>query len=214
MTASVPWEIKDAAERLDGVSDAALVSALGAALDQVHSLRGVFAYAALELQRALAYKGFSTYRRPFGEAQVDLLIRAASGDAHGVISDRQPNRVELAPRREGIDLPSRFAVPVLTVIGEESDPGLRLAVAYAYREAFELRQLATYEAGVALAHHIPSGPKGVRTILVGIYSMLLAVARDPAASVIGSPDYPGALSKVGASPVLTRSSYEKERGIV
>lgn len=211
--AIVTWDVQDESERLEGVPDVALASTLSSALDQVYALRSVFAHAALELKRALSYAGFARSRRQSGELQVSLLVRAASGDVDRVITACEKRRVEEAPKIEGISLPSRFAVPVLTPTGEANNPALRLAVCYAYREVFQLRQLATYAAGVVRNHDTPSGPKAVRAILQNIDMDLLWAARDPSATPRNAYDRADSLRRVGVPEYLTRSSYEKELGL-
>lgn len=204
----LPHDIEAASRQLEGVAEDDLVRELSRVMDQVYLLRGVSAWAAVKMREALAYKGFSKSRRPYAEAQVTFFERAASGDVHKVIFDRQSQRVERAARRDLPGLPSRFTVPPLARTGQSSDRALRLTVAFAHRELFELRQFAAYEAGVTRVHDNPSGPKGVRTILENVDRTLLGVAENPDIPVRGF-DAKAHLAAIGATTVLTRHSYER-----
>jgi hypothetical protein len=214
------YDVADAAELFDGASKDDLVRALSRAVDQVYFLRGLFAWASTSLDRALAYKSFSAYRRPFGTAQVDYLTRVAKGEADRVKLDRQPHRVEAAGKREDIPTYLRRALPELGTTGEKGTfLSLRIGVAHAHHELLTLRQLAVYEAGVARAHDIPSGPKGVRGILSDIDWALLMAATTDLTEFDALPerlrviDRRAALRAVGAETTLTNWEYLEEHGL-
>jgi len=203
--ARAPIEVQDAADTFTGASTDDLIRAHSTALDQIYVLRGVFAWAAVEIGRALAFKGFSTSRRAYGEKQAELLARCAHGDAVKVKFDRQSHYIEAAARREHIPTWLGDAIPTLdTAGGHVANPEhLPMYVAYAYNEILVLRQLAAYEAGVARAHDTPSGPKKVRTILEKVEQRLRHVATAETLSAADDElhelDVEDALAAVGAT---------------
>ena len=219
--AHIPFEVQVAAERFDGASKGDLVGALTGALDQVYFLRGLFAWSAVELERALAYRGFSASRRSFGERQAELARRAARGDAEKVKFDRQSHYVDRAARSENITLLLDLTLPKLPtssdVAGEHYD--LRVGAGYAYRELLTLRQLAAYEAGVTRAHDIPSGPKAVRTILETIDRALIAAATADLTDFQSLPEHlrvidrKAALRTIDAKTTLTNWEYLDVHGL-
>lgn len=212
-----PYDVLDIAELLNGASRDDLVALLSATIDQVYFLRGQAAYAATLIERALEYKGFSTTRRPFGVKQVEVLTQMAQGHAEAAKFERQSHRVENAAKAAGIATWFRHAVPDVDTSGERgTHPDLRVGVGYALLEMLALRQVAAYEAGVARAHDIPSGPKGVRLLLEEA-DRTLALAID--ADVNDLPeelrtiDRKAALRSAGARATLTNATYLVEHGL-
>lgn len=217
-TKFIPWDITDVAERLDGASRDALVALLSATIDRLYFLRGQAAYAANLLTSALDFKGFATSRRAFGIAQVDLLVRMAKGDAEDVKFDRQTHRVERAAVTAGIPtwIPDTLPTGIDTTGPKGENEPLRLGIGYALRELLALRQLSVYEARVARAHDIPSGPKGVRALLESIERTLLLAE---AADITDLPDElrqinrRAALTAVGADHNVTNHAYLATHGL-
>ena len=213
-TTHLPYVIEDVADRLDGASRDDLSTALSAAVDRVYFLRSQAAWAATQLERALEYKGFSAYRRPFGEAQVQFLTRAAKGEAEAVKFDRRSERVERVGQLHSVPTWLRSISPDIDTdgpVGEHRD--LAVGVAWALQEVLALRQLLAYEAGVARVHDIPSGPKGVRAILETVDRILIeSIDADPNALTgeLRSIDRKVALRAVGAKTTLTNSAFLAE----
>ncbi|SDH56017.1 hypothetical protein [Microbacterium sp. 77mftsu3.1] len=216
-----PFDVQDAAEAFSAVPHAVVEHEHHRVLEEVYVLRGVFAWAAKEISRALTYKGFSRPRRPFGEAQSQYLLRAALGDAAKVHFERQSHHVEAAARRFGVPVALRDIYPDFTGAGTiasttqapDDHAGIRLA--YSLREMLDLRQLAAYEARVAAAHDIPSGPKGVRNILTEVEATLLAASEitvreqhgSAHSDLIESINIPGALRQVDATDTLALGKW-------
>lgn len=213
-----PYEVIDIAEALDGASRDDLIALLSASVDRVYILRAYSAWAAERIESALAYKTFSSYRRPFATTQIVLLTRMANGDADAVKLERRSDRVDAAARREGIQTQLRRTLPDIDTSGPTGKhENLRTGIGYVLRELLTLRQLAAYEAGVARAHDIPSGPKTVRNILNDVDTRLLALAKstDPACipDTTSDIDHKAALRSVGAEPTLTNHRILAEHGI-
>lgn len=217
-TPHTPYEVIDIAEELDGASRDDLIALLSTSVDRVYLLRSYSAWAAGQIERALEYKTFSSYRRPFATTQVEYLTRMANGDADAVKFDRRSDRVDAAARRDGIQTHLRHTLPDIDTSGPKGQhEDLRTGIGYVLRELLTLRQLAAYEAGVARAHDIPSGPRAVRHILNTVDNGLLALAKSADAAAIPddarSIDYKAALRNVGAEPTLTNHRILAERGI-
>lgn len=217
---SHPYRVSDAAEQFDGASAGDLHRALSHAIDDIFFLRGISAWAATELERALEYKGFARSGRSFAQAQVGFLGRMAKGDAAGVMVDRERHHVERAAQREGIEAYLRRALPDLDTSGPKGEnESLRVGLAYALQELLTLRQLLAYEAGVARAHVNPSGPKKVREILAAVDLGLLAAATEDLTDFWGLPerlrvvDRKAALRAVGADEALTNHAFLSEHGL-
>lgn len=213
----LPYHVADVADQLDGASRDDLITALSAAVDRVYFLRAQAAWAATQLERALAYKGFSAYRRPFGETQVHLLKRVARGEVEAVKFERRSDRVERAATHHGIPTWLRQTIPTLDTSGSAGEHrNLAVGVAYALQEVLTLRQVLAYEAGVVRVHDIPSGPKGVRAILETTDRILIeSIDADPNALTeeLRTIDRKVALRAVGAKATLTNSAFLAEHGI-
>lgn len=213
----LPYHVADVAAQLDGASRDDLIKVLSAAVDQIYFLRAQAAWAATQLERALAYKGFSAYRRSFADTQLQTLSRIAKGEAEKVRDYRRSHRVESAAKRHGIPTWLRQTIPALDTSGPAGgNHALAVGVAYALQEALTLRQVLAYEAGVASAHEIPSGPKGVRSILVTIERVLIeSVNADPNAltAELRTMDRKGALRAVGVEAELTNEAFLAAHGL-
>lgn len=210
-----PWEVTALAESWEGVSEDELYRAVSDALDQVYGLRALFGWASTRLSKATEYKSFSRSRRPFAEKQIELLARAARGDATKVLAERG-QYVRNAARNEGAPETLKDIIPDLVPAGHDSSSELRITVALAYVELLALRQLAAYEAGVARVHDIPSGPKAVRSILTDIDAHLLVAAAGPLSpwpASLGDVNMKASLHAVGAGDTLTTWSFCQEHGL-
>lgn len=214
----IPYDVLDIAEQLDGATRADLVPPLSATIDRVYFLRTHAAYAATLIERALEFKGFSANRRPYGVAQVGFLSRMARGDASAVKFDRQSHYVERAAKASGIRTWLRETVPagIDTSGSKGAELDLRYGIGFALQELLDLRQLASYEAGVARVHDIPSGPKGVRRLLEQAdQALTLAIDADfdSLPAELRAIDRRAALRAVGVEPALTNEAFLSAHGL-
>jgi len=199
-------------DRLEGVSRDVLVNETGNLLDAIYHARSVFAWCSLRLDDALAFKGFAASRRPYGSKQAELLRRAAAGDAIRVAFERNSGTgFSLFLRGTRIDHHVTAVLPASLVNTGATDAtdAHRLTLAAAAFEYLTLRQLAMYEAGVALAHENPSGPKKVAAILHEVSAALETIG----AGGVVDGDFRDALAAAGISEMLTTHSYMKELGL-
>lgn len=103
-----------------------------AAVNRVYFLRAQSAWAATQLKRALAYKGFFAYRRPFGEAQVRMLSCGARGDAERIKLERLGDRVERAGQLHDVPTWLRCTIPDIDTTGHAGENrDLAVGVAWA-----------------------------------------------------------------------------------
>lgn len=195
-------------ERLEGVPRDTIIATTSVFLDWIYHARSVSAWAAIQLEGALAYKGFLKSRRPFAEAQIEFLRRVASGD-HVRVAHERDRHFSSYFRPQGVP---RYIEELLTLEGTgatDSTVTDRTVLASAAYECLNLRQLAAYESGVAIAHEVPSSPKGVRSILLTVSQALETVSLGERADV----DHRGALAAIGAPDWLTVPSYRAELGL-